>query len=110
MLTISNTTKQRHQRRILVVVCVVLALLQFLDLHSSLRAAAAGRSETNPLILWVIGYVGFTSAVVLFKCVALGLILVSYRVCLTLPHLSMPLTLLVSLCGVQSVVVLNNYS
>lgn len=47
--------------------------VQLADWHSTFSALDAGRSETNPFILWLAGHVGVKSAVTIFKCVALPL-------------------------------------
>lgn len=52
---------------------VALAVLQVLDFHSTLLALRDGRSETNPLILSVAGYIGVIPAVSVFKIAALFL-------------------------------------
>jgi hypothetical protein len=105
-----DLTLQRAQRRLLAFLCIVLALLQVLDLHSTLRAADAGRSETNPLILWAVAHVGFTPAVIAFKAAALAVIGGYYLVVSHFNRLLLPSMSLIPVCAAYIAVVLNNYS
>lgn len=98
------------ERRLLAFLCTVLVVLQVFDLHSSLRAAEAGRSETNPLILWLIGHLGFVSAVVTFKAFAAAVVGGYYLVVSTFERMLWPSISLIPVCAVYITVVVNNYS
>lgn len=101
---------QRSERRLLAFMCILLALLQVLDLHSSLHAAGEGRSETNPLILWLVAHVGFSPAVVAFKTAALAVLAAYYHVVSGFNRMLWPSISLIPVCAAYVAVVLNNYS
>jgi hypothetical protein len=105
-----DPTLQRSERRLLAFLCVALALLQVLDLHSSLRAAATGRSETNPMILWAIAHIGFKPGVFAFKASAIVILAVYYRVVSSFDRMLWPSISLMPVCAAYAAVVLNNYS
>ena len=90
--------------------CLVLAGLQILDLHSTLQAASAGRSESNPAILWTIAHVGFVPAVIAFKAAALAAIGGYYLVVSNFNRMLLPSMSLIPVCAAYIAVVLNNYS
>jgi hypothetical protein len=106
----SDPSLQRSERRLLAFLCIVLAVLQVLDLHSTLLAMQAGRSETNPLILWLIGQVGSTPAVVAFKATAVGVLVGYYLVVSRFRRMLWPSISLIPICAAYITVVLNNYS
>jgi hypothetical protein len=85
-------------------------LLQVLDLHSTLRAAGAGRSETNPMILWMTSHVGFTAAVTACKAAALAIIGSYYAAVSNFNRMRWPAITLIPVCVIYLAVVLNNYS
>lgn len=101
---------QHAERRPLVYLCLVLAVLQLFDLHSTLRAAGGGRSETNPFVLLAIARFGFTPAVILFKVVALAIIGAYYRVVSRFDRTLWPSVSLLPVCATYLAIVLNNYS
>jgi hypothetical protein len=103
-------TLQRSERRLLAFLCVALAFLQVLDLHSSLRAADTGRSETNPMILWAIAHIGFGPGVFVFKASALLILALYYRVVSGFDRMLWPSISLIPVCAAYIAVVLNNYS
>lgn len=105
-----DPTLQRSERRLLAFLCVALAFLQVLDLHSSLRAAEAGRTETNPIILWAIAHIGFGPSVFAFKTAALLILALYYRVVSGFNRLLWPAISLIPVCAAYIAVVLNNYS
>jgi hypothetical protein len=93
-----------------VFLCIALAILQVLDLHSTLLAMRAGRSETNPLILWLIGHAGSTPAVIALKVAALGVLVGYYRIVRHFRRILWPSISLIPVCAAYITVVLNNYS
>lgn len=97
------------ERRVLAGLCIALAFLQLLDLHSSLHAAKMGRGETNPLILWAIGRIGFTHAIVAFKAASLAVLGIYYRVVRRFEQLLLPTLTLLPVCSAYVGVVLHNY-
>lgn len=101
---------QRSERQLLAFLCVALAFLQVLDLHSSLRAAESGRTETNPVILWAIAHIGFGPGVLTFKAAALLILAVYYRVVSGFDRMLWPAISLIPVCAAYIAVVLNNYS
>jgi hypothetical protein len=101
---------QRSERRLLAFICIVLAFLQMLDLHSTLLAMQAGRSEANPLIFWLIGYFGSMPAMVACKAVALGVLVGYYLVVSRFRRMLWPSISLIPVCAAYVAVVLNNYS
>jgi len=109
-LNTPDPTLQRSERRLLAFLCAALALLQVLDLHSSLHAAEAGRYETNPVILWVIAHVGFGPGVFAFKAFALFILALYYRVVSGFDRMLWPAISLIPVCAAYIAVVLNNYS
>jgi hypothetical protein len=105
-----NTSLQHSQRRLLAFLCTVLALLQILDLHSTLLAMQAGRSEANPVIFWLIGHIGAMPAVAAFKAAALGVLVGYYLVVSRFRRMLWPSISLIPVCAAYVAVVLNNYS
>ena len=101
---------QHVDRPLLACLCLFLALLQILDLHSSLRAANAGRAETNPVILWAMPFVGFAPAVIVCKVTALAIIGAYHRVMSRANRKLQPVIVLAPVCAAYTVIVLNNYS
>jgi len=101
---------QHRDHRILARLCLLLALLQVFDLHSTFHAAHNGRSETNPVLLWVISRIGFTPAMIVSKAAALFVIGVYYGVVSRFGRMLWPSISLVPVCGVYIAIVLNNYS
>jgi hypothetical protein len=101
---------QRSERKLLAFLCIALALLQVMDLHSSLLAAEAGRSELNPVILWLIAHVGFGPGVFTFKAVVLIVLGLYYRVVSGFDRMLWPSISLIPVCAAYIAVVLNNYS
>jgi hypothetical protein len=98
------------ERRAFACLCLALVALQAFDLHSTLRAAAAGRSETNPLILWASAHLGFVPAVVALKTLAIAVIALYYLVVGRFQRTGLPAMSLVPVCAVYIAVVVNNYS
>lgn len=92
------------------VLCLVLAVLQILDLHSSLHAAASGRTESNPLIRWTMSQIGFVPALVVFKLVALVCVGAYYMASRKLRWGWRSSRLLLVISLVYLAIVLNNYS
>jgi hypothetical protein len=109
-LTTSDLSTRLAERRLLACLCIVLVLLQILDLHSTMRAYAAGRSETNPLILWLTGHLGLAPAVVLFKMCAATVIAGYYLVVSNFERTLWPSVSLIPVCAVYVTVIVNNYS
>lgn len=101
---------QRAERRLLAFLCIALVLLQVLDLHSSLQAESAGRSETNRLILWGIAHLGFAPAVIAFKAAALALIGGYYLIVRSFNRMLWQSISLIPVCAAYIAVVFNNYS
>ncbi|WP_371765557.1 DUF5658 family protein [Massilia sp.] len=101
---------QRSERKLLAFLCIALAVLQVMDLHSSLRAAQSGRSELNPVILWLIAHVGFGPGVFAFKAVVLIVLGLYYRVVSGFNRMLWPSISLIPVCAAYIAVVLNNYS
>lgn len=101
---------QRSERKLLAFLCIALAVLQVMDLHSSIKAAAAGRSELNPVILWLIAHVGFGPGVFAFKSVVLVVVAMYYRVVSRFDRMLWPSISLIPVCAAYIAVVLNNYS
>lgn len=89
---------------------MVLGALQALDLHSTLLAMRAGRFETNPLIIWLIGQLGAITALVVFKTAALGVLVGYYLVVRSFRRSLWPSVWLIPTCAVYVTAVLNNYS
>lgn len=98
------------EHRLLAFLCIVLVVLQAFDLHSTLRAADAGRTESNPLILWLTGHLGFVSAVIVFKAFAAAVIGGYYLVVSTFERMLWPSISLIPVCAVYITVVVNNYA
>jgi len=109
-LTTSDPSIRVAERRLLACLCIALVLLQVFDLHSTMCAYAAGRSETNPLILWLTGHLGLGPAVVLFKMFAATVIAVYYLVVSNFERTFWPSISLVPVCAVYVTVIVNNYS
>lgn len=109
-MTTPDPTLQSAERRLLAFLCVVLAVLQILDLHSTLLAARLGRDELNPSILWLVSHLGFMPAVVAFKAMAVALITFYYLVVSTFKRMLWPAISLVPVCAAYVTVVINNYS
>lgn len=100
----------RRERQLLAGLCILLALLQVFDWHSTLRAAGSGRGEINPLILGLAACIGFTAAVTAAKSAALVLIAAYYLVVSRFGRALWPSVSLVAVCVAYAAVVLNNYS
>ena len=63
-------TETTPQTQITTGLFATLLLLQVLDLHSTLMRSPTGEAETNPLIGWLAGVIGFANALGLVKFVA----------------------------------------
>jgi hypothetical protein len=109
-LTTPDPILQNAERRLLAFLCIVLALLQLLDLHSTLRAASAGRTEANPIILSLIDWLGFVPAVFLFKAGAVAVVGGYYAVVSQFHRMFWPSISLIPVCAAYLTVVFNNYS
>jgi hypothetical protein len=110
----ANVTTQeltiRSGHRLLAVLCILLAILQLADLHSSLLAASLGRTETNPAIVWLIAKVGFVPAVLCFKAGALLLLWIYFRAVSGFERVTLPVITMAPVCAAYFLVVVNNYS
>ena len=100
---------ERTGHRFLACLCLLLALLQVLDLHSTLRAAHEGRTETNPALLWVIARVGFTLALFISKMAAFAITGAYYVVVSSFSRTLWLSISLVPVCVAYIAIVLNNY-
>lgn len=106
----SNHSLHRVEHRLLTGLCCLLALLQLLDLHSSLRAAGRGRIETNPAVVWGICHFGLTWALIAFKATALAIICAYHTIVGSFDRVLWPSIALLVVCAIYGVVVINNYS
>lgn len=107
---LSSPDRFRAAPAALTVSFVASVLMQLLDWHSTFLALSQGRSELNPLILWVSQYVGVRWAVSGLKLVALPLTAAYYfdavrKSIWILPSIFLAVTVVVYLP-----VVINNYS
>lgn len=88
----------------------LIALLQIVDLHSTLTASTT-RDELNRLIVWISGFVGLPAAMVLFKLIDLAVVFSLFRIWRESEgRFNAPFLFLLSmLCITYTFVVVSNY-